>query len=102
MYLGIFTNGRFLNYGNSIVVNRKTGLFEVNKGKIQSRPDGSRFLSGVRYSACGAISSGLFGSDGELIIQLEFKSDSADNFLDMGRDLVNVNFRPRYLKYSAY
>ncbi len=33
-------------------------------------------------------------------MSLEFKSKSADDFLEMGNDSMNPNFGPRYVKYS--
>ncbi len=98
--MGTFTNGEFLNQGKSIVVNKESRKFRVNNGQIQSRPNGSLFLSGVQYSADGTGLSGLFGEEDDLVLQLELKSDSADDFLDMGKDLMNANFGPRYVKYS--
>ncbi len=98
--MGTFTNGLFLNLGKSIVVNKESQKFQVNNGEIQSRPNGSWFFSGVQYSADGTSLSGLHNLEDDPVIQLELKLDSANDFLDMGKDLMNADFGSRYLKYS--
>ncbi len=35
------------------------------------------------------------------MLPLKLKQDSANDFLDMGKDLTNPEFGPRYVKYSA-
>ncbi len=100
--MGTFTNGEFPNQGKSILVNKEARTFQVNNGQIQSRPNGSGSLYGVRYSADGTSLSGVFGEGDDPVIQLQLKSDSADDFLDMGKDLMNADFGPRYVKYSDF
>jgi hypothetical protein len=98
--MGTFTEGEFLNQGKSIVVYKESRKLQVKSGIIPSRPNGSGFCSGVQYSADGTSLSGMFGEKDDPVLQLELKSDSADDFLDMGKDLMNADFGPRYVKYS--
>lgn len=58
------------------------------------------FVYGVHYKHFLNI-SGLFDASENLVIPLLFKSDDCGDFLDMGKDLMNPEFGPRYVNYYS-
>ena len=55
---------------------------------------------GVHYQSDGTRSSGLFSDDNMLEMPFELKEVASNDFLDMGKDLMNPERGPRYFKCS--
>lgn len=60
----------------------------------------NNYTFGVKYYFDGFISSGLFRYS-KLVMPLVLRPKSTDDFLDMGRDMKNPDFGPRYMNYSV-
>ncbi len=55
---------------------------------------------GVHYQSNGTRSSGLFGDDNMLEMPFELKDVASDDFLDLGKYLINSEWGPRHVKHS--
>ncbi len=97
--MGSFLNGRLSEDHKSIIINKEQHSFVVNSG-YKSRPGKSKLIHSVLYQYKCARSAGWF-RDGLLVAPFELKfSESTDDIMDMGKDLMNPNLGPRYVKYS--
>lgn len=58
--MGVFSNEKLSQEHKSIIINKNSYKLRVNRGCIQSRPNGKKFTFGVQYEPDGASVSGLF------------------------------------------